>query len=237
MTGGGGVLAVVTARGGSKGLPRKNVLPLGGRPLIAWTVQAALGAACVGRVIVSTDDAEIAAAAVAVGAEQPFLRPAALSTDTATSADVLAHALAEVTGHEHALLLQPTSPFRTAADIDKAFALWRASRAATCVSVCAASESPWLMFGLTPDGWLDRLLPEPPGGLRRQDLPTAYSLNGALYFVETARFRDDPRFLRPDTAAYEMPPERSIDIDDAEDLAAAERQLSRWGGRVPESLP
>ena len=231
-----GVLAVITARGGSKGLPRKNVLPLGGLPLITWTVRAGLEAHCVARVIVSTDDAEIAETAHAAGAEVPFLRPAALASDSASSVDVMLHALDAVPGFDRAVLLQPTSPFRTGADLDAGFALWQGvPGAGGCVSVCEAAESPWLMYGRGADGALARLLPEPPRGTRRQDLPKALLLNGALYFVDVARFRQERRFLFADSQGFEMPVDRSLDIDTSADFEVAERQLAAWGGRIPET--
>ncbi|CUH82399.1 cytidylyltransferase domain-containing protein [Tropicibacter naphthalenivorans] len=222
-----GVLAVITARGGSKGVPRKNVRPLGGVPLIAWTVRAALEASCVARVIVSTDDAEIAEAARDAGADVPFMRPADLASDTATSVDVMVHALEAVPGYDRAVLLQPTSPFRTGADLDAGFALWQASPGAGgCVSVCEAAESPWLMYGSDAAGRLNRLLPEPPNGTRRQDLPKALVLNGAFYFVDVARFLAERRFLFADSLGFEMPVARSVDIDTAADFAEAESLLA-----------
>lgn len=232
-----GVLAVITARGGSKGVPRKNVRPLGNHPLIAWTVRAALAARCIDRVIVSTDDDEIAAAAVEAGAEAPFRRPAPLASDTATSVDVLAHALDEVPGYARAVLLQPTSPFRTGADLDAGYALWAASDAPGCVSVCEAAESPWLMYGTDDGGRLTRLLPVPPNGLRRQDLPKALVLNGAFYFVDVAAFRAQGTLVFDDGLGYEMPADRSIDIDTPADFEACARQLAAWGGVVPEHRP
>ena len=224
------VLAVITARGGSKGVPRKNVRPLGGVPLIAWTVHAALEARCVARVIVSTDDTEIAEAARSAGAEVPFMRPVELASDTATSVEVMLHALEAVPDFDRAVLLQPTSPFRTAIDLDAGFALWQcAPGAGSCVSVCEAAESPWLMYGRDTDGALVQLLPEPPRGLRRQDLPKALVLNGAFYFVDVARFRRERRFLFADSLGFEMPVERSLDIDTSFDFDIAtflmERQL------------
>lgn len=229
-----GVLAIIPARGGSKGLPRKNVLPLGGLPLIAWTVRAALSAPCVARTVVSTDDEEIANAARQAGAEVPFRRPAELASDTATSADVVAHVLESLGWLGPAVLLQPTSPFRTAGDIEAAHTLWRQSGAPGCVSVCAVAESPWLMFGMDGSGALQRLLPEPPGGLRRQDLPRAFILNGALYFLDSARFLQDRQFQHPETVGYAMPACRSVDIDTAADMAEAERLLAGWGDTLPE---
>ncbi|MPQ95253.1 acylneuraminate cytidylyltransferase family protein [Thioclava sp. JE_KL1] len=236
MSSSDGVLAVITARGGSKGLPRKNVRPLGGLPLIAWTVRAALEASCVVRVVVSTDNDEIAEAASKAGAEVPFRRPTELASDTATSVEVMAHALNAVSGYDRAVLLQPTSPFRTAADLDAGFALWQGSPGAGgCVSVCAAVESPWLMYGTDRRGRLERLLPEPPDGHRRQDLPKALLLNGAFYFIDVARFLAEQRFLFEDSLGYVMPVDRSLDIDTRDDFAAAERQLMAWRGRIPKT--
>lgn len=230
------LLAVILARGGSKGIPRKNVQLLGGLPLIAWTVRAALDANCITRVIVSTDDDEIAEAARDAGAEVPFRRPSELASDTATSVDVMAHALNAVPGFERAVLLQPTSPFRTAADLDAGFALWQGSTGAGgCVSVCEAAESPWLMYSSDAAGQLKRLLPVPPAGLRRQDLPKALVLNGAFYFIDVARFRAEVRLVFDDGLGFEMPMERSRDIDTPDDFEAVERQLAAWGGSVPET--
>lgn len=229
-----GVLSVIAARGGSKGLPRKNVLPLGGLPLIAWTVRAALEAHCIERVVVTTDDEEIAEAALAAGAEVPFLRPANLASDTASSVAVMHHVLDAIPGFDRAVLLQPTSPFRTSADIDTGFALWQsAPNTGGCVSVCEAKESPWLMYGREDDGRLKRLLPEPICGVRRQDLPTAHLLNGAFYFIDIARFRFEHKFVFDDSLGYLMPTERSLDIDTATDFARAEDFLRTWGGRIP----
>ena len=199
------VLSIITARGGLRGLPRKNVLQLGGLPLIAWTVRAALAARCIASVVVSTDDDEIAAAARAAGAEVPFRRPADLASDTASSADVMLHALDALPGFDRAVLLQPTSPFLTGADIEAGFALWQgAPGAGGCVSVCEAAVSPWLVYGRDTGGRLARLLPEPAGGMRRQDLPKALVLNGAFYFIDVARFRAERRFVFADSLGYEM---------------------------------
>jgi CMP-N-acetylneuraminic acid synthetase len=231
-----GVLAVITARGGSKGVPKKNVRPLGGLPLIAWTVRAALEAQCVTHVVVSTDDDEIAGAAREAGAEVPFMRPSALASDTATSIDVMAHALERVPGFDRAVLLQPTSPFRTGFDLDAGFALWQSvPGSGGCVSVCEATESPWLMYSADGTGRLERLLPVPSAGLRRQDLPKALVLNGAFYFVDVAQFRSEGRLVFEDGLGFEMPMNRSLDIDTLSDFEMAERQLALWGGRVPGS--
>lgn len=229
--GSGKVLAVITARGGSKGLLRKNVLPLAGRSLIGWTIAAARAARCVGRVVVSTDDAEIASAALSEGAEVPFLRPAELATDTAGSIDVLRHAVGQCPGFDYVLLLQPTSPLRTAEDIDAAYDRLRAADAPSCVSVCEVTELPWLMYRHDADGRLERLLPEPATGLRRQDLPPVFRLNGAVYLARTDRFLEDGHLVGPGTVSYIMPAERSLDIDTLDDFDQAVRIMDKVRSR------
>lgn len=217
---------MITARGGSKGLPRKNILPMAGRPLIGWTIAAALAARCVGRVIVSTDSKEIAEIALAQGAEVPFLRPAELASDTADSTEVLRHAVEQCPGFEYVLLLQPTSPLRTAADIDAAFARMRESGKPSCVSVCEAEESPWLLCNKTGDGCIAPLMPPLPGAGRRQDMPPVYRINGAIYLAKTAWFLQENTLLAAETLGYEMPRERSIDIDTKADFDRARQLLS-----------
>lgn len=222
---GGPVLAVITARGGSKGLPRKNLLPCAGQPLIAWTITAALQAQCVGRTIVSTDDPEIARASEAAGADVPFLRPAELADDRASSLDVLRHAIAQCPGYSDVLLLQPTSPLRDSRDIDAAYAQMQQAGAPSCVSLCEVSQSPWLMVGMEADGRIAPLLPEPAAGLRRQDLPPAYRLNGAIYLARTDWFLQGGRLVGEETVGYRMPEDRSIDIDTQADLDIADHLL------------
>ena len=118
------ILAVITARGGSKGLVRKNILDLAGMPLIAWTIQAAKQSKYINRVVLSSDDDEIMTVAEKYGCEVPFRRPAMLASDDASSLDVLFHAIGEVSGYDYVILLQPTSPLRTSTDIDDAFDLY-----------------------------------------------------------------------------------------------------------------
>ena len=221
------VLTIIAARGGSKGLPGKNIRPVGGRPLINWTVEAALAACSVDHVILSTDDDAIAAAASNAGCDVPFRRDAELASDTAASTDVVLDALARVPGYDLFVLLQPTSPLRTAQDIDAAVTLLVESGADTCVSVTEAVDHPWLTFA-TDDAAL--LLPyvKPPAeaSLRRQDLPPAWVLNGAIYVARTANFIEKPGFLGQRTVAYSMPHARSLDIDTLEDFATVERILA-----------
>ncbi len=212
-------VALITARGGSKGLPRKNVLFAGGKPLVAWTVEAAISAECVCRVVLSSDDDEIMAAARSAGCEVPFCRPTELASDMATSIDVVLHALEHLPGFDYVILLQPTSPLRTATDIDDAFALMLESDAPSCVSVCEADQSPFWMYRVDGNNKLQRLLPEMERITRRQDLPPTYVLNGAIYIARIDWLRANNKLVGKETVGYVMPKERSLDIDTAEDFA------------------
>jgi len=211
-------LAVIPARGGSKGVHRKNIRLLGDRPLIAWTIRAAKESASVGRVIVSTDDPEIAEIARAWGAETPFIRPAELSGDETPGDAPFRHAVDQVPGFDISVLLQPTSPFRNAADIDASVALARPGRSA--VSVCEVLKHPAWMFTIGEDG-LTPILPAMTGIARRQDLPPVYALNGAIYVMASSDLKAGARLVGPGTQAYVMPLERSIDIDTEGDLSTA----------------
>lgn len=219
------ILALIPARGGSKGLPGKNILPVGGRPLIGWTIAAARGSRHVDRVLLSSDDDAIIAAARACGCDVPFRRPAELSTDTAPMIDVVLHAIDAVPDYEIVVLLQPTSPLRTAADIDAACELLERNGAPACVSVSPVEQSPYWMYRLTDAGRMAPLL-EAPQVTRRQDLPEVYTLNGAVYVADASWLRQHRTFVTADTVAHVMPPERSIDIDTAADLEAFQRILA-----------
>ncbi|MFG6415761.1 cytidylyltransferase domain-containing protein [Roseateles sp. DC23W] len=225
------LLALVPARGGSKRLPRKNVLPLGGRPLIQWSIAAALESGVCADVLVSTDDEEIAATSRAGGAMVPWLRPAELATDTAGSAGVIAHALAwyeQAHGAVDAvLLLQPTSPFRSAAAIRGAVRSYSDQPGPTrhpVVSVSPAASHPAWTFAWQ-DGELRPSLGWEPLALRSQDLTPAYALNGALYVIPAEDARTGHPIVRPGVLPFVMTDAReSLDIDTADDWALA----SHW---------
>lgn len=222
MTPGSRVLGVIAARGGSKGLPGKNLADLGGRPLVAWSVAAALGARELDRAILSSDDAGIIAAARAAGCDVPFIRPPELATDTAGIEDVLFHAL-DALGEpfEWIVLLQATSPLRTAEDIDVGIRKCRAASAPALVAVCESAKSPHWMFELAEDGRMIPFMPQPVKASRRQLLPKVYHANGALYVARVDWLRANRSFYGADTLTYVMPRERSVDIDTALDLAVA----------------
>jgi len=232
------LLAVIPARGGSKGVPGKNVAEVGGLPLIAWTIRAALEARAVGQVVVSTDDEGIAEVARAHGAEVPFLRPAELSTDDAPAAGVVRHVL-DALGAEGAFaFLQPTSPLRTAEDIDAAAALMNTRGASTVVSVRPAREAPQWTYFQSEDGHLEPVVPVEAGATprRRQDLRSAWVLNGALYLSTVEAFRRTGVFVDLGTVAYPMSLERSLDVDTHEDLERARAALLARTERGPGSF-
>jgi len=216
------ILALIPARGGSKGLPGKNIRPLAGKPLIAWSIGAARASRHVSRIVVSTDDAEILRVAREQGAETPFVRPAELARDDTPGMDVVLHALDRLPEFEWVVLLQPTSPLRLAQDIDAAIALCVDTGAPACVSVSEARDNPWWMFSLGEHGRLRSFLPPEQRPVRRQDLPDLHALNGAVYVARTAWLRQSRSFLTDETVGYPMPPERSVDIDTLFDFKWAE---------------
>lgn len=218
-------------------MPRKNIAPVAGKPLIAWTLEAARASRHVTRLIVSTDDEEIGAVARAHGAELPFVRPAELARDDTPSMAVIEHAIRRMDEDEgfrpdYVLLLQPTSPLRTTADIDGAVALAAERRAESVVSVAPAADHPYWTKRITTEGVLEDYFPQSEGITRRQDLPPAFSLNGAIYLTRRDLLVERGSFYSKGTYAYVMPPERSLDIDTPWDLRIAELMLAeRANGR------
>jgi N-acylneuraminate cytidylyltransferase len=222
MIAGEPVLALIPARGGSKGLPGKNLRPFAGKPLLDWTIAAAKASAHVDRTVVSSDDAEILAAGAHAGAEA-LARPADLARDETPAEPVLRHAL-DALGIESgfAIWLQPTSPLRTHRDIDEGLKLCRETGATTAVSVTEAAKPPAWMFALENDGRMRRLAPLPAGAVRRQDLPRAFALNGAVYVARVSWLLGGGALVNEETRAFAMPGERSVDIDTMLDFQFAE---------------
>jgi len=225
------VLAVIPARGGSRGLPRKNVQIVAGRPLIAWTVDAAREARNVGRVIVSTDDAEIAEVARSCGAEVPLLRPAELARDDTPGVEPALHIVEWLAANEkfHAgkvILLQPTSPLRTADDIDEAIGLMDARGASAVVGVTPVTSHPAWMKQIASDGTLIDAPGLSDAETLRQQLPPLYVVNGAIYLVARDVLLARRSFYAERTLAYVMPADRSLDIDSSWDLRVADLALA-----------
>lgn len=223
------VLAIIPARGGSKGLPGKNIRPLCGKPLLAWTIEAALQSVCITDCIVSSDDAEILEISRQWGAQTPFVRPKRLAADNSRTSDVVFHAMQNLIkrgqSYRYVIVLQPTSPLRVTEDIDNAFKLLLQREAPCCVSVCETDHPPFWMYALSAEEKLIPLLPTEV--LRRQDLPVSYRLNGAIYIAQIDWLKHNKSFLTDETIAYVMPKERSVDIDDIIDFQIADFLLSR----------
>ena len=224
------ILALIPARGGSKRVPGKNIKKLGGLPLIAWSIQAALESGVCEEVLVSTDDPAIAEISREHGAKVPSLRPAELATDAAGSVDVALHAVDSYEATHGAvdglLLLQPTSPFRTAETICRAAELF----AKSCgdhpvIGVGVASCHPVWCFRCTAKG-MEPFLGWDAIAVRSQDLEPAYMLNGAIYLIAPQRLRAERTFLTPDAQPLLMDDFRqSLDIDTPDDWVLAESLL------------
>lgn len=221
------VLALIPARGGSKRVPRKNILSLGGLPLIGWSIRSALNSGICSDVLVSTDDPEIAEIARELGASVPSLRPAALATDTAGSVDVALHVLdryeAEHGQVDAMVLLQPTSPFRSALSIQEAMHLFELHGGTRpVVSVAPVATHPAWSFRLDGEGMSPLLGWDALNG-RSQDLEPMWALNGSIYIVPTGRLRRDRAFVTRDVLPFQMSGAvDSIDIDTWLDWRLAE---------------
>ncbi len=215
------ILALIPARGGSKGVPGKNIRPLAGRPLIAWTIEAARASRFVDRVVLSSDNEDICRIAAAYGCEVPFRRPKELARDDTPGIAPVLHALEALPGFDYLVLLQPTSPFRSTADIDAAITRCIDTGAPSVVSVTPASQHPSWMYHMDGDGRLVHFLNEEPIA-RRQELPRIYALNGAIYVAHIPTLLTEKKLIGPGTIGYVMPRTRSLDIDTALDFDIAE---------------
>ncbi|HUW81478.1 MAG TPA: acylneuraminate cytidylyltransferase family protein [Phycisphaerae bacterium] len=224
-------LGVIPARSGSKGIPDKNLVDLAGRPLIAHTVEAARASKLVSRLMVSTDDERIAAAARRAGAEVPFLRSGELATDEATNVEVFIDAIERMRREGFAgpwaVLLQPTSPLRTAEDVDNCSRLMQERQADVVVSVCEAEPHPWLAMQADDEDWLHPAGFEGRAQPGRQAFPPMYYLNGAIYLVEIDSFLKRRSMYGPRTTGYLMPRERSVDVNTPIDLQFCEFLLTQ----------
>jgi CMP-N-acetylneuraminic acid synthetase len=229
------VVGVIPARGGSKGLPRKNIRLLAGAPLIAHSIRAALQSSLLDIVVVSTEDQEIAEIAAAYGAKV-VQRPASLATDTVQNTSVVRHVM-EMLGEpvSHVVLLQPTSPLRLAADIDACLAPLLAGRARSVMTVTPAEHHPGKTLLLTPEGEATPFTCEADMEARRQDLPVVFRQNGAVYALGGDDFLASDRFILFPSRAHVMPPERSIDIDGEFDLFLAEKLIEQASLNSPST--
>jgi CMP-N,N'-diacetyllegionaminic acid synthase len=222
------VLGIIPARGGSKRLPRKNLLHLAGRPLITYTIEAGLRSHFIDELMVSTDDQKIADIATSSGARVPFIRPASLARDETGYFEVIKHAIeyyikTEGKKFDYIVYLQPTSPLRDYTEIDNAMALMQRKNADAVISVSEPDHTP-LWCNTLPDNLsMEGFLSDDVKYKRSQELDRYYRLNGALYIVCISRLLTEKTFfINNNIFAYIMPQEKSIDIDTALDLKLCE---------------
>lgn len=221
------VLLLIPARGGSKSIPRKNLAELGGRPLIEWVIAAATQSRAAASVAVSSDDEEILETATRAGVGTLIRRPDQLAGDLASSADTALHAMdALADAHNVVALVQPTSPFVAGEDIDACIALCLAREPHSAVSIVRSAESPYWAYQVDDTGRLTAVV-EGPRPKRRQDAPTTYRLNGAVFVASRAFLEAHGDFVGPGTRGHVMPAARSVDIDEPEDLDFARYRLAR----------
>ena len=219
-------VAVIPARGGSKQVPGKNIALVGGKPLIAWSIEAARASSRVERVIVTTDLHSIAEVSQDYGAEVPFIRPGELARDDTPGIEAILHMLSwceENEGYypDYVVVLQPTSPLRTTEDIDAAIDLLEDKGAESVVSVTPARDHPWWTKIIDSAGRLSDFIPQTEAIAYRQRLPKVYRLNGAIYMAQRNTLLETKTWYTRKTYAKIMPQERSLDIDTPWDLYLA----------------
>ncbi len=222
------ILAIIPARGGSKRLPRKNIMPLFDKPLIAWSIEASLKSKYVDNTILSSDSQEILEVARAFGANTPFVRPKELAADDTRSIDVVIHALNfyKEVGYDYVILLQPTSPLRDENDIDSAIEHFFNKNATSVIGVCEVEHSPLWSNILDDTLSMNNFLNDKYNNSRSQDLPTYYRINGAFYMSEVSSvLKNETFFVKKDIYAYVMSQEHSVDIDTFLDFITAESIL------------
>jgi N-acylneuraminate cytidylyltransferase/CMP-N,N'-diacetyllegionaminic acid synthase len=230
------ILAIIPARGGSVGIPKKNIKLLSGKPLIYWTLNEVKKSNFIDRIIVSTDNQAIANIASQCGAEVPFLRPKALSTSKAKMIDVVLHVLKWLNSrgdlYDLVILLQPTSPLRSSFDLDESVKLFFSRKSIkSVISVCQIDHPVQWMGRLSKNNNMKDFVGRKGVKLNRQDLPVFYRINGAIYLVDIDYLLKNKSFLSRQSYAYVMPRERSVDIDDYFDFEFADFLKMRKKGK------
>lgn len=228
-------IAVIPARGGSKRIPRKNIKFFAGKPMIAWSIEAAFASGCFSDVIVSTDDSEIAAVARQYGAQTPFIRPPELANDTATTRAVMHHAVNYILAADETLIdrqtaiccIYATAPFLTGDVVKQAFDRWRASKKSFCFSVTSYAFPIQRALQLEDDGSV-KMFNEQYRSTRSQDLIEAYHDAGQFYWGSAAAFATDLPMFSEHGLAYQLPRKRVQDIDTLEDWEFAELLFEAW---------
>jgi CMP-N,N'-diacetyllegionaminic acid synthase len=214
------VIAIIPARGGSKGIPRKNLVNFSGKPLMQWSIDAALKSKYITDVVVSSDDDEILNVAQLNEEVLVIKRPKELAQDNSKTAPVLTHVLESLkeVKFDYLILLQPTSPLRTAKDIDLAFEKLLNSEATSLISVCELEHHPFKSFKVDEKGYLQGVINNDYPFYPRQSLPKAYRANGAIYIIKVNNFIKDKRLLTNKATYFEMSIDASLDIDTLKDL-------------------
>ncbi len=230
-----GDLAIIPARSGSKGLPDKNIKPLDNKPLLAYSIEAALASGCFDKVMVSTDSEAYAEIATSYGAEVPFLRSAATASDTASSWDMVKEVLANYKAlgftFDTFMLLQPTSPLRTAEDIQTAYKIFYEKNANVVVSVCEAEHSPLICGTLSDGNSMQSFFKDDIFKKRRQDIPTYYRINGAGYLLSTEFFLKNGMSYSDGCYAHIMDAAHSVDIDTELDFQICRAVIEYYKGK------
>lgn len=233
------ILGVIPARGGSKGVPRKNIRPLAGHPLIAYTIVPSRASRWLTDLVVSTEDAEIADIARHYGAQVPFMRPAELATDLALAVPTMQQALTqmeEIRGHryDYLVMLQPTCPFTTTADIDGALELLVTSGADSVISVADVGGNHPARMKVIRDGLLLDYAAESTENMPRQKLPPVYIRSGDLYAVKRDVLMQQGTFKGDVSRPWVIPPERHVNIDELADWLLAEHRIATAGNPLAE---
>ena len=214
------VIAIIPARGGSKGIPKKNLVNFLGKPLLQWSIEAALNSKYITDVVVSSDDDDILRISQNHKNVIPIKRPKELALDTSRTEPVLAHVIESLKGRtfDYLILLQPTSPLRKSDDIDEAFNKLLASYANSLISVCSNDYHPYKSLRINNKGFLEGIINNEYPFLPRQELPQTYSANGAIYIIKVKDFIKNYSLITSKTLHYKMSIERSLDIDSKIDL-------------------
>lgn len=224
------ILSIIPARGGSKGIPRKNIVALAGKPLIAWTIEASLQSRLISRTIVSSDDNDIIAVSKKFGAET-MKRPKYLAKDTSPTEPTIVHVINQLKIKENyqpdfIVLLQATSPLRGHSDIDAALSiLLKDTNSSALISVYELQHHPFKSFMYGPSGYLRGIINNKYPFMPRQSLPQVFMPNGAIYIVKTRAFLRNNRLVTRKTLPFVMSRQKSTDVDTLEDLQEAERRL------------
>lgn len=227
------IIAIIPARGGSKGVVEKNIRVVAKKPLLAWTIEAAKHSLYIDHLILSSDDDDIISIAQQYGCDVPFRRPTDLSTDEAQTIDVVLHALDYLKDkYDYVVLLQPTSPLRSTEDIDSCIKLCIGENVGSVVSMSMVEKSPYWMYWVDAKNKIKPVVAIEDRPSRRQDAGNACQLNGAVYVTSVNKIKNERVFITKDARAYIMPEERSLDIDTMRDFELLEKIVSSTGSLV-----